>query len=118
MRIFYVEDMVSWRDRVVETYLAGHHVVVAGSVAEARERYRPNEFDAVLLDFELPDGTGADVARFIRSAGDGVPIIANSSSGGRNQFLLSLGANYAVSKSSDTQLEGVLLEIELGRRRG
>jgi DNA-binding response OmpR family regulator len=112
MRILYVEDFLPWRDKVIEAYLAGHQVVACATVAEAKDAYRPAAFDAVLLDYELPDGNGAEVAKMIRGQGDKVPIIANSSSGQRNKMLMSLGANYSVAKSSESQLLDVLIEIQ------
>lgn len=112
MRILYVEDFIPWREKIIEAYLAGHEVIACATVAEVRAIYQPCAFDAVLLDYELPDGNGGDVTTLIRSQGDTVPIIANSSSGQRNRMLMKMGANYSISKSSEAELLDVLVEIE------
>lgn len=49
----------------------GHDVTVAGSVAEALAIAGP--FDCAVLDIELPDGTGLDVARAI--LGSSTPVV-------------------------------------------
>ena len=61
-RLLLVEDHVDTR-RVLERLLAGfgYTVAVAGSVEEALAVYRNEEFDLILSDIGLPDGTGYDL---------------------------------------------------------
>jgi two-component system response regulator AtoC len=47
----------------------GHTVEVAASVAAARERLHDDVYDVVLLDLQLPDGSGLDVLREIAAEG-------------------------------------------------
>ncbi|UPW19268.1 aerobic respiration two-component sensor histidine kinase ArcB [Agarivorans sp. TSD2052] len=43
----------------------GHYVVVAMTGAEAIEAFDPDQFDLVLLDIQLPDMTGFDIAKHL-----------------------------------------------------
>jgi DNA-binding response OmpR family regulator len=58
----------------------GFDTVIAASVAEARERLAEATPDLVLLDLMLPDGSGFDVLRHLRSAGD-VPVVVLTARG-------------------------------------
>ena len=77
--VLVVEDEVDYRDIVCEFLTsAGYEVTAVGDVAGARaavERRRP---DVAILDLQLPDGTGFDVAAVLKALPDGVPIIACS----------------------------------------
>lgn len=52
----------------------GYTTVVAGSVAEATTAFKENAIDLILLDVNLPDGSGYDLCREIRKSSQ-VPII-------------------------------------------
>lgn len=52
----------------------GYETEVARSVAEA-EKYLRQNFDLLLLDVSLPDGTGFEVCENVRKSGSRVPII-------------------------------------------
>ncbi len=57
-RILHVEDNEDVR-RVIAALLAGTaQVITAGSIGEARDLLRRQEFDLVILDLILPDGDG------------------------------------------------------------
>ena len=114
MRVLYVEDFIPYRERVVARCLGGHQVTNCDSVAAARAAFHQGGYDLVLLDYELPDGSGGDVARMIRGSGDAVTIVANSSSPACNRELLELGATHAVLKSQEDDL-AVLLASLLGK---
>ncbi|GAC1352017.1 MAG: response regulator [Polyangiales bacterium] len=59
-RILIVEDDVLLA-RATQRALESHHVELAHDVASAKRLVREQEFDAVISDFELPDGNGAEV---------------------------------------------------------
>lgn len=52
----------------------GYTVFVAGSLEEARKAFRANAVDLILLDVNLPDGSGYDLCKEIRTSSQ-VPII-------------------------------------------
>lgn len=73
-RVLFVDD--SPLVRTVATRLLGARgltVTALGSNAEA-ERVDPRAFSAALLDIELADGLGTDVAERLRKAAPSIPI--------------------------------------------
>ena len=46
-----------------------------GTISDAREAYKNNTFDLIILDVKLPDGLGFDFCKEIRGNGDNIPII-------------------------------------------
>ena len=52
----------------------------AGSLAEARDQAARFEFDVVILDLGLPDGSGADLIAVLRRASPGVRVMVLSAS--------------------------------------
>jgi len=54
---------------------AAHAVDEAESLAQARPRIGIESYDALVLDVNLPDGTGFELTREVRAAGNPVPIL-------------------------------------------
>ena len=88
MRILLVEDDAVLRDTMTRSLQrAGHRIEVAGSVEEANHWWRVEEFDAVLLDLNLPlsphehSGLGSGLAalRAARLRGDRTPVLVLTS---------------------------------------
>jgi DNA-binding response OmpR family regulator len=88
MRILLVEDDAVLRDTMTRSLQrAGHRIEVAGSVEEANHWWRVEEFDAVLLDLNLPLsphersglGSGLSVLRAARLRGDRTPVLVLTS---------------------------------------
>ena len=52
-----------------------YKVQTSQSVADALRAIEQKPFDAYVMDYKLPDGSGLDVAERIRSKGSEVPII-------------------------------------------
>lgn len=76
MRVLLVED----ESRLAESVARGlrqaaHAVDVADRLEAAREKLRLDRYDAVILDVNLPDGSGFDLATELRTHANGVPII-------------------------------------------
>jgi CheY-like chemotaxis protein len=80
-RVLVVEDEADYRE-IVREFLesAGYQVSVVGDVAAARAAIRARRPDLAVLDLQLPDGSGFDVAAEL--VGDGgalvIPVIACS----------------------------------------
>jgi DNA-binding response OmpR family regulator len=74
-RILLVEDDSAVADYLT-TFLAqeGFHVTSAGSLAQARAALA-QAFDLVMLDLNLPDGTGDELVPAIIKAQPGVPVL-------------------------------------------
>jgi DNA-binding response OmpR family regulator len=76
MRILVVEDESALAASLAKGLRqAAHAVDLAPTLAEARVRMAMEQYDGVLLDLGLPDGSGLALAREIRSRGDRVPIL-------------------------------------------
>jgi DNA-binding response OmpR family regulator len=84
MRILLVEDDTLLREAMTRGLtLSGHRVEVARSVDEANHWWRVQQFDAVLLDLNLPAtshersglGSGLTVLRAARARGDRTPVL-------------------------------------------
>ncbi len=52
----------------------GYNVFLAGNIKDAQKALENNEIDLAILDINLPDGSGFDLCKTIRSASD-IPII-------------------------------------------
>jgi two-component system copper resistance phosphate regulon response regulator CusR len=76
VRILLVEDEI----RLAETVARGlrqaaHAVDLAHSLAEARTKAAVEDYDALVLDLALPDGSGLDFAAELRRRGVSTPIL-------------------------------------------
>ena len=79
MRILLVEDDAVLRGVMRATLVdAGHRVDEAAKLADARTLWRVQPFDAVLLDLNLPDGSGLSALREARGRGDRTPVLVLS----------------------------------------
>lgn len=83
IRVMIVEDHADFRglmevllDREPDIELLAQ----AGSLTEAREQAARFEFDVVILDMGLPDGSGADLIAALRRASPGVRVMVLSAS--------------------------------------
>ena len=72
MKVFIVEDAPKTRQELVELLAAAKGLEVigqAGSVREALKGIEAAAPEAVILDISLPDGSGVEVLKHIRSRG-------------------------------------------------
>jgi DNA-binding NtrC family response regulator len=58
-----------------------YDVYTSQSVASAAETLAQRSFDAYLLDYRLPDGTGLQVAKMVRQQGSNAPVVLISGYG-------------------------------------
>lgn len=75
-KILLLEDDESLVDGLVWVLnREGYETKAAGTVEEARALLEEKEFDLLLLDVSLPDGSGFDVCGRVRKRGSDVPIL-------------------------------------------
>jgi len=76
MRILLVEDDAVLSDVMLRSLNdAGHRVDVASTSVDACHLWRVQNFDAVLLDLNLPDDSGLTALREARARGDRTPVL-------------------------------------------
>ncbi len=106
-RILLVEDEPSIAEPFARLLAReGFDAQVAGTVARALELFAAHEPDLVLLDLNLPDGDGRDVARDLRSRSR-VPIIMLTARGTETDRVvgLEIGADdYVVKPFSSAEV--------------
>ena len=117
-RILLVEDEATISEPLAESLgRDGFEAEVAATLAGAREAFRREAPDLVLLDVMLPDGDGRDFAREIRKESD-VPIVMLTARGEEIDRVLGLelGADdYVVKPFSSRELTARIRAI---MRRG
>ena len=74
--IFLLEDDETL-GRGIAMALTGPEVSVTcrSTLAQAREALAGDRFDLLILDVNLPDGSGLDLLRQVRTSGDTTPVI-------------------------------------------
>ncbi|HEV7488686.1 MAG TPA: sigma-54 dependent transcriptional regulator [Thermoanaerobaculia bacterium] len=76
MNLLIVDDEASLRDFLSIVFEdEGWRVETAGSVAEARAAVAKNEPDLILCDLMLPDGSGIDLLREVKTATPSIAVV-------------------------------------------
>ena len=76
-RFLIVEDDVE-SCQILNIILADYELTVVHTLASAKPHYQNQHFDIFMLDNWLPDGSGIDFCREIRSSHPDTPIIFTS----------------------------------------
>ena len=99
--------------------ISGYDTVTAGTFAEALELARRGGFDVAILDNRLPDGSGIDLCRTLRTFDTRTPILFYSAAAYSEdaEAAFSAGANAYVTKPSNpTELVESIARLTQGRR--
>jgi signal transduction histidine kinase len=102
------EDTADVMARLLETY--GHRVTTAGRLADALAAIEQHQFDLVISDLGLPDGSGLDFVRVFRARSN-APAIALTGYGMDDDVQRCIEAGFSVHLTkpvSIQQLEQVL----------
>lgn len=76
MRVLIVDDQDEVLDLLARTLRRdGHEPLTATTKREALDKLESCSVDVIVLDVALPDGSGIDVCRIIRGAGNGTPVL-------------------------------------------
>ncbi|HXF74436.1 MAG TPA: response regulator transcription factor [Actinomycetota bacterium] len=118
IRVFVVEDHVLFASGI-KGELGGRFAIVgqAGSVAEALERIPAARPDVVLLDVQLPDGSGAEVVEAVGRLRPEVRFLALSVSDRAEDVIgvIRAGARGYVTKSiSPAELADAIVRVHGG----
>ena len=103
--VLVVEDEPA-ASRVLEIMLqrASYHVVVAGTLSDARRALATLEPSAVLLDLQLPDGSGLDLAQELAVRPRPIPVVVLSGRGPAEDFVGSPVAAWLMKPFAKEQL--------------
>lgn len=108
MHLLFVEDHATFAETVIAQFMTERSVVVAPSLAAALEKLAAETFDALLVDYDLPDGKGDELVRLVREKGSRVPVVAVSSHDAGNAALVAAGADVVCAKGSFATIGAVL----------
>lgn len=118
LRAFLVEDSATGRALLEELFASvGRIRVVASAVSEAQAREwlqaHPGEWDLVVVDLVLEQGSGLGVIRTARESPPRRPVVVFSAYGtpGMREHCLKLGADAAFDKTELPALRNWLLSV-------
>ncbi len=106
MKLLLVDDHEPFARAVVAAFLEFDEVIHATTLAAARREQ--GEFDAILVDYDLPDGKGDLLVAEIRRHQPGQLIIAISAHEEGNAALLHAGADCACPKTQFSKIRSIL----------
>lgn len=111
MRILYIEDDAQFAMDVAHNILLpdGHSVKHRGAGMPALIEFfkRPNDYDVVLCDHDLPDIDGWEIVKKIREVSQ-IPIVAFSALPLNNYRMTNYGANASLMKADKKEILEVL----------
>jgi DNA-binding response OmpR family regulator len=120
LRILIVDDEVKIRVGLVRLLSKrGFPSDQASSVAEAKAMLAEKPYDAVLLDWQLADGTGLDVCRIIRQTYPSLHVIMLTARDESSDRLRAFDAgvdDYVVKQNVDMEEIGARLRAVARRR--
>ncbi|MBV7407805.1 response regulator transcription factor [Maritimibacter sp. DP1N21-5] len=112
MRVLMVEDATDLAETVAARFArVGIVCDIAGTVSDARDHLSVQRYDALVLDINLPDGTGTTLLRGLREAGDRTPVLMLTALGTVDDRVdaLDIGADdYLVKPFDQRELEARL----------
>ena len=118
LRILVVEDEPATL-RLMARLLRGlgHEVTTAGTIASAHGGGEAGEFDLIVSDIGLPDGSGLDLMRRVVALRGPIPAIALTGYGMEEDIVRSREAGFAahLTKPIDfTKLEAMIRQVVTG----
>jgi CheY-like chemotaxis protein len=105
-RILFLEDNEAMRYYVPHLLrAAGYEVTLAGNLVDGLRLAKTEDYDLYLFDYRLPDGTGVELCRLIRTFDTSTPILIYSSVTDEDMIraALSAGAQGHINKSEALQ---------------
>ena len=122
--VYVVDDSALIRDRLREMFSAAKDTCLigeSGDALEAMKEIRALHPDTVILDIQLPGGSGIEILRHIRKAGikTRVIILTNFAYPQYREGCLEAGAEFFLSKSKDFDLlPSILNSLDPAEEKG
>ncbi|WER45522.1 sigma-54 dependent transcriptional regulator [Cupriavidus sp. WKF15] len=118
--ILVIDDEADLRELLdISIRRMGHDVVLAGSLAEAREKLAQRRYSLVLTDMRLGDGLGIEIVRQLSAAPERVPVAVITAYGSADNAVEALKAgafDYIAKPVSLDQLRSLVMNA-LGRHQ-
>ncbi|WP_316151563.1 sigma-54 dependent transcriptional regulator [Cupriavidus sp. BIC8F] len=118
--ILVIDDEADLRELLdISIRRMGHDVVLAGSLAEAREKLAQGRYSLVLTDMRLGDGMGIEIVRQLSAAPERIPVAVITAYGSADNAVEALKAgafDYIAKPVSLEQLRSLVLNA-LGRQQ-
>ena len=93
MRLLLVDDSAELLDLLVKSFASeGHELRTARNLAEARRALGDFLPDVVVLDVELPDGSGVELCREMRGKQEHIPVLLLTAHGAVHERVAGLDA--------------------------
>ena len=108
MRILFVENHDQFASVVIGAFLSSHEVTVVPNIASALDYFGNNEYDVLLVDYDLDDGKGDQFVQAVRKNNLHVKIVAVSSHEPGNTAMLKSGADAVCSKMEFNTIGDIL----------
>jgi DNA-binding response OmpR family regulator len=108
VRILFVDNHPEFTATVIEQFLRDHEVVVVPTIAAAKRHVETATFDVVLVDYDLDDGKGDELIRWIRRSDAQARLIAVSARDSGNAALRAAGADDVCSKLGFSSIRALL----------
>jgi len=119
-KILVVDDDAEFRSLICN-YLGGkgYEVETAGTCAEGERAWRTAEPDAVVLDYELPDGNAMELLPRLKSIDPTVPIIILTGHGSIDLAVdaVKLGAEHFLTKPANLSALVLLIQRSMENQR-
>jgi two-component system CheB/CheR fusion protein len=106
LRILLVEDHTDTA-RILSRLLkfAGHTVTIASDIAAALAEGEQREFDLLISDLGLPDGSGIDLLRELQARGRTIPAVAMTGYGQEEDLRQTRAAGFSAHLTKPVELE-------------
>lgn len=110
--ILIVEDSQALRSELYEYFSAANTVYAAGTLSEASKIIQKTQFDIVLLDLILPDGSGLDL---LTELGNDTPVVILSDLGSDENILqgFEFGATDYIVKPASIEIIEARMSLRL-----
>jgi DNA-binding response OmpR family regulator len=108
VRILFVENHAEFAKTVKREFLSDHEVLIVPTISGARIQASTHTFDAVLVDYDLDDGKGAEFVRWLVQLPFRGLIVAVSSHESGNAALVAAGAAATCPKTKFSTIGEVL----------
>jgi DNA-binding NarL/FixJ family response regulator len=111
MKILYIENHEIFARIVTGEFLSQHEVTITPTLSQAETLMEAQEFDLLLVDYDLDDGKGAEIVAAIAKKEPRPKIIAASSRENGNEFLMEAGADAICCKLHFNQIGSVIQKV-------